>query len=259
MAIGAVDSFKVESSTSARRKERITWHVGVLALAAIVALFSRFLRTYYFGLFEDDFFYYALVAKHIVLTHRSTFDGVHLTNGYHPLWMVVVSACYAIFPRMAFFVAIQGVALVAIIVFYFGVLRCVRAFAVPERLERLLALVLSLHALLLFRYGMEVTLALPFGVWTLAYVLAPEFRWSSRQTFTYGLLASLTTLSRLDSILLMALLMTAQTLRAGVPWGARLRRIGIYCAGWFPFLLYLGLNVRMFHALLPVSGSAKQL
>ena len=257
-AIGASGSVEVEED-AVEQRGRVSWHVIVLVLTATVALFSRFWHPYFQGLFEDDFFYYALVAKHIALDHRSTFDGTHLTNGYHPLWMAVVTLCYAVFPGTAFFVAIQAVALVAIVVFYFGVLRCVRAMGVAANVQRLLALVLSLHALLLFRYGMEVTLALPFGIWTVAYVLGRDFRWTARQTFTYGVLACLTALSRLDSVLFVALLMMAQTLNAGVAWSERIKRIAIYCAGWFPFLLYLALNVHMFNAVLPVSGSAKQL
>jgi hypothetical protein len=47
--------------------------------------------------FEDDFFYYAEAAKNLVLSGASTFDGVHLTNGYHPLWFLVIVAITKIF------------------------------------------------------------------------------------------------------------------------------------------------------------------
>lgn len=36
----------------------------------------------------DDAFYYFQTAKHIVAGNGSTFDGLHKTNGYHPLWMM---------------------------------------------------------------------------------------------------------------------------------------------------------------------------
>lgn len=36
----------------------------------------------------DDAFYYFKIAQHIAARHGSTFDGVHPTNGYHPLWML---------------------------------------------------------------------------------------------------------------------------------------------------------------------------
>ena len=237
----------------------LTWHVFVLALFASVALFSRFVHASFYGFFEDDFFYYALVAKHLVRSHLSSFNGLQLTNGYHPLWLAAVTLCYAIFPGKGFFLAIEGVAFVAILFFYFGVLRCLACFDPAAKTARLAALVLSLHALLLFRFGMEVTLSLPLGIATLALILSPRFDWTPRQTFLYGLLASFTVLSRLDSIIFFAMLMAAQTLTAAVPWQERWRRIGIFCAGWSPFLAYLAINLRFFHTLLPISGTAKQL
>lgn len=38
----------------------------------------------------DDTFYYLETAKHIVAGDGSTFDGINPTNGYHPLWMVLL-------------------------------------------------------------------------------------------------------------------------------------------------------------------------
>jgi hypothetical protein len=37
----------------------------------------------------DDAFYYFKTARNIVAGHGSTFDGIHPTNGYHPLWMAL--------------------------------------------------------------------------------------------------------------------------------------------------------------------------
>ncbi|MFN8413147.1 MAG: hypothetical protein U0Z26_12240 [Anaerolineales bacterium] len=43
---------------------------------------------------RDDAYYYFKVAQNITEGKGSTFDGINLTNGYHPLWMVV---CIPIF------------------------------------------------------------------------------------------------------------------------------------------------------------------
>lgn len=40
----------------------------------------------------DDCFYYLKTCQYIALGHGSSFDGIHLTNGYHPLWMMITSA-----------------------------------------------------------------------------------------------------------------------------------------------------------------------
>ena len=38
----------------------------------------------------DDAFYYLTVARNIAAGAGSTFDGVYFTNGYHPLWMLLL-------------------------------------------------------------------------------------------------------------------------------------------------------------------------
>jgi hypothetical protein len=43
---------------------------------------------------DDDAYYYIIIAKNIALTGLSTFDNQTLTNGYHPLWLLVLVAQY---------------------------------------------------------------------------------------------------------------------------------------------------------------------
>ena len=35
----------------------------------------------------DDSFYYGGIARELATTGSSSFDGLHPTNGYHPLWL----------------------------------------------------------------------------------------------------------------------------------------------------------------------------
>lgn len=48
-------------------------------------------------LLEDDAFYYFQVARNIVAGFGSTFDQLNLTNGYHPLWQVLILPIFALF------------------------------------------------------------------------------------------------------------------------------------------------------------------
>jgi hypothetical protein len=251
--------------------------VLLLFLAALLTLFSRFFHPNLFGYFEDDFFYYAQVARNLATGHGSTFDSIHLTNGYHPLWMLVILLLYKLFPGTALFVAVQVVSLAAILAFFFGALRCLRYLGLPERLAPLTALLLSLHALLLLRFGMEVTLALPLGIWTLATILNPQFRWTPAQTVLYGLLACATILARLDNLFLIAALLTAQwtSKHAAMVHSVVPRRppdpelaegegplylpLSLFALCFLPLLGDLAFNLLQFHTLLPVSGQAKQL
>jgi hypothetical protein len=247
------------SNDSTSLREAFSWQVLLLFLAAIVALFSRFFRADTYGFFEDDFFYYVQIAQNLARHGISSFDGIHLTNGYHPLWMLVLVALLKFTSGKAFFIAVQIVSLALIMVFYAGMLRVLRRFGVEPVIGRLAALTLSLHALLLFRLGMEVTLSLPLGIVTLGYILRPDFRWTAKQTVLYGLFACLTVLARLDSIILFALLLALQTLFTAVRWSERLKRIGLYCIGFAPLLVYLAVNQHIFGIPMPVSGAAKQM
>lgn len=42
----------------------------------------------------DDAFYYYKVAQNVLTGHGFTFDQINLTNGFHPMWMVV---CLGVF------------------------------------------------------------------------------------------------------------------------------------------------------------------
>ncbi|MEJ2013954.1 MAG: hypothetical protein P8X64_17230 [Anaerolineales bacterium] len=44
----------------------------------------------------DDAFYYFVTAKNISLGLGSTFDGIALTNGYHPLWLLICVPIFAL-------------------------------------------------------------------------------------------------------------------------------------------------------------------
>jgi len=46
---------------------------------------------------SDDAFYYFKVASNFALNARASFDDINVTNGFHPLWMLVVSIVYRIF------------------------------------------------------------------------------------------------------------------------------------------------------------------
>ncbi|MFN2121272.1 MAG: hypothetical protein ACK2T0_12870 [Anaerolineales bacterium] len=45
---------------------------------------------------RDDAYYYFKVAQNISEGHGSTFDGIHLTNGYHPLWLLICIPIFAL-------------------------------------------------------------------------------------------------------------------------------------------------------------------
>jgi hypothetical protein len=48
--------------------------------------------------FLDDAFYYFTVARHLAAGEGSTFDGLHATNGYQPLWLGVLALVFRAVP-----------------------------------------------------------------------------------------------------------------------------------------------------------------
>ncbi|MBK7451714.1 MAG: hypothetical protein IPJ47_20825 [Anaerolineales bacterium] len=45
---------------------------------------------------RDDSYYYFKVAQNIAAGYGSTFDGINMTNGYHPLWMLICIPIFAL-------------------------------------------------------------------------------------------------------------------------------------------------------------------
>jgi hypothetical protein len=63
------------------------WLVGWIVFGTPLA----FLRP------ADDAYYYFDVASHLVHGRGLSTDGIHTTNGFHPLWMVMLLPFAAIF------------------------------------------------------------------------------------------------------------------------------------------------------------------
>ena len=99
--------------------------LGILAFGAAFAWYTldRFdLLNLIRDGFKDDAFYYFQIAHHMAEGRFSTFDGIVRTNGYHPLWMFVLTPLYWVFDKTEALFAVKafeimllagGVALVA--------------------------------------------------------------------------------------------------------------------------------------------------
>jgi hypothetical protein len=74
-----------------------------VCLLVFVALCARqlFLQCLQQGqpFFADDAYYYLLIARNWLTKGLSSFDGVRLTNGYHPLWMGILVLQFKLFSQ----------------------------------------------------------------------------------------------------------------------------------------------------------------
>ncbi|MGC1377304.1 MAG: hypothetical protein WA821_13825 [Anaerolineales bacterium] len=78
--------------------KRFHWfEISLITVIMAVHLYAAFSAPHNFSMnwfTRDDAYYYFKVAQNITEGHGSSFDGINLTNGYHPLWMAI---CIPIF------------------------------------------------------------------------------------------------------------------------------------------------------------------
>jgi len=213
----------------------------------------------------DDGFYYLRIAQHIAHGAGSTFDGVHPTNGYHPLWLLCLIPIFWV-TREPDIALLSAVALqVLMMSICTGLTYCVARFDFG-RLGAILAALLWVHTQLPYRTtlsGMESGIHAACTI-TVIYFYRRSFadrRPQPRAHLVLGMLLSLTFLARLDTILLfccVAMALGWRELRAGFTADS-LRRLLALClpvAG--VLLLYLSTNLRLFGHVVPVSGVIKR-
>ena len=75
----------------------------------------------------DDTFYYVRVAQNVMQGHGSSFDGIQPTNGYHPLWMILMSPFTTLISdgtaQVRVLVLLQGVIAVAAVLLFVKLFR----------------------------------------------------------------------------------------------------------------------------------------
>jgi len=159
--------------------------------------------------YEDDAYYYFKIARQVVESGRSTFDGRTQTNGYHPLWMALLLPLSATVPDRFLFLRVLGV---------LSALACGgTAWVTCAHLSRRYSFIpVSLSASLMLTSfiafgstGMEVTLLMPLVTASLLLLLrmraftgaTGESRGASRW-LVLGILLSMVQLTRLDAVLL---------------------------------------------------------
>lgn len=71
--------------------------IGVAVLATMARLAMVWLGLPETHLISDDAYYYFVTARHLAGGAGPTFDGLSMTNGFHPLWMLAVVPVFAAF------------------------------------------------------------------------------------------------------------------------------------------------------------------
>jgi hypothetical protein len=229
-----------------------------LALAAFVLGLAASLVAGGVRVTQEDGFYYLKIAQNVAAGHGSTFDALHPTNGYQPLWLLCLVPLFSVArtaeSAMAAATLLQAALLAAAAVVTFRLAR--RSGLAPAAS----ALAGCAWIALAWRTGLAgvefaLTAALLAATSLLLQRHAPPAVPNARDCLAMGLLLALAFLSRLDTALL-AMLVAAE-------WIARARGAAARAAALcLPIALvggaYALANVALFGHAWPVSGVAKR-
>jgi len=238
------------------------WHLFFFVMICAV-LGARFAYSddQYLKFFTDDFFFYLKIAINIVDHHRSSFDLIHDTNGYHPLWLALIAGYYYVFGNtIALFYAITvTIALICLATLRF-LFRISYFYTRNTVLSHATSLFSAIFMVTITRTGMEISLALLFMAALIDRLLhkplATQTRWQATGT---GFLVSLLFLARIDSIVFPALYLALSILTESQGRRKSFANLFFLVLGAFLIPIYLLFNLTIFHVLLPISGMAKQL
>lgn len=158
---------------------------------------------------SDDAFYYYKVAQNVLAGHGFTFDQINLTNGFHPLWMVV---CLGVFWLSHFNLLLP----LRVLVIVSGLLNVATTLLLFRFLKRHLHLGAAFIMALLWGVyppifnvstvlGMESSISIFFIVLLLSKSVSFMNRSEldphrSRDLVVLGLIGGLTILARLDNL-----------------------------------------------------------
>lgn len=75
-----------------------TWLVGIVVVGLALRIWAAMhpVDTLLLKSLPDDAFYYFTIARNIADGHGVTFDQLAPTNGFHPLWMALISPVFAL-------------------------------------------------------------------------------------------------------------------------------------------------------------------
>ncbi len=244
-----------------------------------------------FRYFSADAFYYFTVARNFAQLGVLTFDQVYPTNGFHPLWQLLMGILYKIsllvyLSETTYLTIVLGLGMVLVAA---GVALTGLAFVnIRNRLPVSFILVpVGIYALLIlpiwvyfldvkgyqnqlegptplygtmwsFMNGMESGLAI-FFFGLLFFSFTIFIRMTLLQAAILGLVASLLVLSRLDHIFIVGgllLYFCAQVITSKTK--PSLQKLLIFTGFlMIPIIIYMLINYSYAHAFMPVSASAK--
>jgi len=263
---------------------RVEIFIGLLALLPQLVISLSNPNTILDWYSSDDGFYYFQVARNLAAGHGFTFDGLNPTNGFHPLWLFLITPLF-LFAQINLLLPLRLLVIFSALlsagsaILLYRILRRYTAEGVAALAGLLWIVAPRIHDITLHagvEAGLNAFCILLF--WHALIALSPSRveRQRLRDLVALGLLATLALLSRLDNVFLVAFgglwlwlrLWQPNSLslrvKRGVPRGqtSNLKRSVLSMAAFFGpiaaiVLIYLAWNQLAFGTLTPVSGQIK--
>lgn len=232
--------------------------IGTSALVALEPIRSK---APWMTFEEDDFFYYLKVAQNLAHGHGSTYNGLVPTNGYHPLWFLVLTGLSAITSNPKYIlIFVVTLAFCATLATYLLARQLIASTGIGDLASTALAIYIAVYSSHIYFGGMEVLLTVPL-VLSIALVIQRTDFWlkGTLHSALFGFLVSAMILSRLDTAILVAMLGAGCLAQGSIRSQLRPKNIYGLALGFLPLLFYFVLNHTFFGVWMPVSGMAKQL
>jgi len=236
-------------------KIKFSWRIFEIALGLVILLIHLYIAfappasmlNWYSN---DDAFYYFKVAQNIATGHGVTFDGINVTNGFHPLWMLV---CIPVLLFVQFDLTMP----LRILIVITGLLSAGTALLLFHFLKRIMSPVTAACAAVLgastwlihssiVQNSLESNISAFYIILLLFLVVTErEKKPSSSQPVAIGLAAGLTVLARLDNIYLVMLVGVWMILDV-FPLYLRTVIVSdfgiIFCAGLLSYFIRIGVG-----------------
>ena len=211
-------------------------------------------------LLEDDYYYYATIADQLVATGKLTYDGATVTNGFHPLWFLVVVTLREVFGKFgtAFYVALTLVFIVSMLSTFELGRRFAMRLGASSGGSAVAAAIYSFSTGQLLTDGMECVIAVPLFLWLLVEIAGPGLL-TSRRAAKIGFISSLAILARLDIAFIVPMFIVGYAVFVRPPATTFVRALLAFCAGGILLAAYAIANLIVFGSSLPVSATAKRL
>ncbi len=210
---------------------------------------------YFYYLISDDAYYYFSIARNLIGRGMLSADGITLTNGFHPLWLLVITPIYFVLRTPGWFS-------IHLVLTGSAVFDTAAAFLIYKTLEKFgkekaafwasAFYLVSPWGLLHTMNGLE-TAQNNFFLALLVYLsLQASSNWLKVNWFLFGAVSGLALLSRTDNVFAVAILF------AYILWGTRnflpvAKSILIALLLISPWLVY---NSITFGTLIQTSGTA---